>query len=78
MGTFPSRLKFSIVKRTYKAGDKQNIANFRPISLLIHFAKVFDKIIYSRICNHIVQNFVLAKEHMALEMIHSLTKHLIF
>jgi Notch-like protein len=59
MGTFPSRLKFSIVKPIYKAGDKQNIATFRPISLLISFYKVFEKIIYSRMYNHMVQNSIL-------------------
>jgi hypothetical protein len=33
MGNFPSGLKFSIVNPIYKAGDKQNLANFRPIFL---------------------------------------------
>jgi hypothetical protein len=48
MGIFPSRLKFLIVKPIYKTGNKLNIANFRPISQLTSFSKVFEKIIYSR------------------------------
>jgi hypothetical protein len=62
MGAFPSRLKCYRVKPIYKSGDKQNISNFRLISLLISFSKVFEKIIYSRIHNHMVQYSVLAKE----------------
>jgi hypothetical protein len=61
MGIFPSRLKFLIVKPIYKTGDKLNIANFRP-SLLTSFLKVFEKIIYSRMYQHVVQNQILAKE----------------
>jgi hypothetical protein len=62
MGVFPSTLKFSIVKPIYKAGDKLNIANFRPVSLLISFSKGFEKMIYSRMYQHVVQNQILAKE----------------
>ena len=40
-GFFPSRLKYSTVRPIFKAGDKFDIANFRPISLLISFSKIF-------------------------------------
>jgi hypothetical protein len=33
-GTFPSRLKYSIVKPLFKKDDRDNMANYRPISLL--------------------------------------------
>jgi hypothetical protein len=33
-GTFPTRLKYTIVKPLLKKGDMENIANYRPISLL--------------------------------------------
>jgi hypothetical protein len=42
-GTFPTHLKYSIVKPLYKKGDKENIANYRPISLLTSFSKVLKK-----------------------------------
>jgi hypothetical protein len=48
LGIFPSRLKISIVQPIYKPGNRFNIANFRSISLLTSFSKVFEKIIYSR------------------------------
>jgi hypothetical protein len=44
-GTFPSRLKYSTIIPIYKSGDKLNMSNFRPISILICFSKIFEKII---------------------------------
>jgi hypothetical protein len=48
-GTFPTRMKYSIVKPLFKKGDKRNISNYRPISLLISFSKILEKIIYTRL-----------------------------
>jgi hypothetical protein len=45
-GTFPTHLKYSIVKPLFKKGDKKNVTKYRPISLLSSFSKVFKKIIY--------------------------------
>jgi Notch-like protein len=42
-GTFPTRLKYSIVKSIFKKGDWENMANYRPIALLTSFSKVFEK-----------------------------------
>jgi len=41
-GVFPDRLKYAIVKPIYKKGQKQDISNYRPISLLTSFSKVFE------------------------------------
>jgi len=62
-GTFPTRLKYAIVKPLLKKGDKENVANYRPISLLISFSKVFERIIYDdRLLKHIEMNNILAVE----------------
>jgi hypothetical protein len=58
-GTFPSRLKYSIVKPLFKKGDKDN---YRPISLLTSFSKIFEKIIYDRLLQHIKVNNILLEE----------------
>jgi Notch-like protein len=42
-GTFPTCLKYSIVKPLFKKGGKENMTNYRPISLLTSFSKVFEK-----------------------------------
>jgi len=61
-GTFPTRLKYAIVKPLLKKGDKENVANYRPISLLTSFSKVFERIIYNRLLKHIETNNILAVE----------------
>ena len=36
-GIFPDRLKYAIVKPIFKKGNKQDISNYRPISILTAF-----------------------------------------
>jgi hypothetical protein len=62
LGIFSSGGKFLIVKPVFKTGDRFNIAQCRPISLLTSFSKVFEKIVYSSIYQYMVQNQILAKE----------------
>jgi hypothetical protein len=45
-----------------KKGNKENVANYRPISLLTSFSKVFEWIIYDRLLKHIEINNILAVE----------------
>ena len=61
-GTFPTRLKYAIVKPLLKKGDKENVANYRPISLLTSFSKVLESFIYDRLLKHIETNNILAVE----------------
>jgi hypothetical protein len=42
-GSFPARLKFSEIRPIFKRGDKSDISNYRPISLLISLAKILKK-----------------------------------
>jgi hypothetical protein len=61
-GIFPDRLKFAEVKPIYKKGHKNNISNYRPISLLTSFSKIFEKVIYNRLYKHLINNNILVKE----------------
>jgi len=46
----------------YQKGDKTLIANYRPISLLPVFSKIFEKFIYKRLYYHLTSNDILVKE----------------
>jgi hypothetical protein len=46
----------------YKKGDRNDVANYRPISLLTSFSKVFEKIIYGRLLQHITINNILVEQ----------------
>src|SRR5215469_8730390 len=61
-GTFPDRLKYSEIKPIYKKGDKTLITNYRPISLLPVFSKIFEKVLYKRLYYHLTSNSILVKE----------------
>ena len=61
-GIFPTRLKYAEVKPIFKKGDKNTTSNYRPISLLTSFSKIFEKVIYNRIYHHINHNHILANE----------------
>ena len=61
-GSFPDRLKYSEIKPIYKKGDKTQISNYRPISILPVFSKIFEKVLYKRLYNHLSLNNILAKE----------------
>jgi hypothetical protein len=61
-GVFPERLKYSKVKPLYKKGEKSCISNYRPITLLPAFSKIFEKVMYKRVSNFLNLNNILAGE----------------
>ena len=46
-GVFPTEWKMANVVPVYKKNDKQNIKNYRPVSVLPIFEKIFERIIYN-------------------------------
>ena len=55
-GTFPAQFKASRVIPIHKAGDTSNCDNYRPISLVNAFSKVLEKIVCTKLVNHLEQN----------------------
>lgn len=55
-GMFPESLKTAIVIPLFKKGDKTDINNFRPISLLSCFSKILEKIVKKRLLNFLNKN----------------------
>jgi Notch-like protein len=54
-GKFPDCLKHSVVVLVFKNGDKPLIANYRPISLLTGFSKIYELLIDVRLIQLILQ-----------------------
>jgi hypothetical protein len=61
-GTFPDRLKYAEVKPLYKKGDRKELFNYRPISLLPNFSKIIEKVMYKRLSYHLHINNILVGE----------------
>jgi hypothetical protein len=53
------------VKPLHKKGDKYNTTNYRPISLLPIFSKVFEKAMHSTLSHHLYSNNILVPEQLA-------------
>ena len=56
---FPSELKLAKVVPIFKAGASNKITNYRPISVLSFFSKVFEKIIYNHLIDFMNHNDIL-------------------
>ena len=61
-GTVPSLLKHANVTPIFKAGDKHNFTNYRPISILPSISKLLEKVVYSRIYNFISYHNILTDQ----------------
>ena len=48
-GEFPAELKTGKITPLYKKGNPECIENYRPVSTLPVFGKIFEKIIYTRL-----------------------------
>ena len=75
-GTFPEELKLAKVIPIFKGGGKQDISNYRPISILSFLSKVFEKTMYNHLINFIDANKILYKYQFGFRKSHS-TNHAI-
>ena len=55
-GEFPTLIKMAKVTPIHKKESKLDHLNYRPISLLSVFSKIYEKCIYTRIYHYLVQN----------------------
>ena len=56
MGTFPDLMKQSKIIPLFKNGSKSDPSNFRPISILPTFSKIFEKIMLNQLLSHFRDN----------------------
>ena len=55
-GLFPNSLKQAKVVPIHKGGCTSNVANYRPISLLSSFSKIYEKLMHSRVLQFLDSN----------------------
>ena len=48
-GVFPSKLKVAKVVPLFKSGDNKSFSNYRPISLLSVFSKIYEKVVNNQL-----------------------------
>ena len=70
-GIFPDELKTARVIPLYKSGDKSDITNYRPISLLPVLSKIFEKLIHSRMTKFFDENNVIYNKQFGFRKKHS-------
>ena len=61
-GIFPDKLKIAKVTPIYKGGKEDNITNYRPISILPCFSKIYERVMYNRLVEFLDHNQILTKE----------------
>ena len=64
-GVFPDSLKKARVTQIPKEGDKCNLSNYRPISVLPVFCKVFEKVAYTQLYDYLENNSILHKQQFS-------------
>ena len=68
---FPSTLKTAIVTPVYKSGDRQEVSNYRPISILPAISKVVEKAVAEQLVAHLNKENLLHPMQFGFRANHS-------
>ena len=71
---FPEKLKIAKVIPVFKKGDKENVENYRPISILPVFSKVLELIMYNHLHQYFMNNNLLHENQFGFQINNS-TEH---
>ena len=75
-GIFPDKLKIARVTPLFKNESDSELGNYRLISVLPCFSKIFEKIMYNRLYKHLKEKDMLYKKQFGFQQKHS-TEHAI-
>lgn len=70
-GYFPNELKVAKVVPIFKSGDPMLVSNYRPVSVLNSFSKVYEKAFYNQLTSYISQNNLLYNYQFGFRPAHS-------
>ena len=73
-GIFPGELSISRTVPVFKKGCRKDVSNYRPISLLPTFSKIFEKVVYKQLYNYLTLNNILSKKQFGFQP-HISTQH---
>ena len=70
-GIVPKQLKIAKVIPIFKQSDPKLLNNYRPISLLPAFSKIFEKVVFNRMMNYLNDQNILYKHQYGFRSKHS-------
>ena len=70
-GDFPNILKIGKITSIFKKDDQEKFENYRPISTLPIFGKIFEKLIYSRLYSYLTTKGILYEKQFGFRKSHS-------
>jgi len=70
-GIFPNNLKIARVVPVFKTGNKLDFKNYRPISILPAFSKIFEKVIYNRLIKFFNKHSIISNSQYGFRKNHS-------
>ncbi len=73
-GQFPDKLKVGKITPIFKKDDPEKLENYRPVSTLPIFGKIFEKIIYERLYNYLTSQNLITPQQFGFRKGHS-TSH---
>ena len=76
-GVFPNTWKMANVTPVHKKNSKQVVNNYRPLSILPIFSKIFEKIVFQKLYNHLVTNNLITTNQSGFRPNDSVTSQLI-
>ena len=76
-GSFPVHMETAKVVPLFKAGDKCNFTNYRPVSLLPQFSKILEKLFCNRLDKFIKRHNILSSNQYGFRKNHSTSLALI-
>ena len=55
----------------FKSGDKEDLKNYRPISILPTIARIFEKLLYDQLYKYFTDNEILGKTQWGFRSLYS-------
>ena len=70
-GVFPDEWKLSKVIPLFKRGERSDLNNYRPISIIPVVAKVFERIVYDQLYEYLTDNNLISSHQSGFRTLHS-------